>query len=121
MDAEQKVTPPDWRALLTAEVAHHPRGRAGVAERLGVSRAYVSRALNAGAGGSGYAQVPKKFITRVLDRLVVVAQCPATGLDQPRTECRRIACNPAPTHNPLAMRIWIECQRCPYHPGKETK
>lgn len=119
------VQPPaiDWRTLLVAEVSRDPRGKAGVSERLGVSRAYVSRVLSAGV--SGLADTPKKFIDRVIDRFHVVDFCPATLQPQPRRECHK-ANAPAPTHNPLAMRTWRTCQTCPHkphpsHPSKETE
>lgn len=107
-----------WLVLLLAACAHHPRGRAGVADRLGVSRAYVSRALATAAGGkSGIGSgVGEKFQRRVIDRLCEVRECPATLQAQPVSECRRIALKPAPTHNPLLMRIWGVCQSCMYKP-----
>ena len=106
---------PDWRALLAAEVETNPKGKAGVAIRLGVSRAYVSRALS--SGSAAFKAVPPKFIARVIDRLHVIPECPATGQPQPRSDCMRIGNGAAPTHNPLSMRIWIECQRCPHKPA----
>jgi len=112
MEPDTAVTLPDWRAILAREIGLHPRGKAGVAERMGVSRAYVSRAMSAGA--SAYADVPADFIRRVLD-LESDVDCPAIGARAPRADCRK-ANQPAPTHNPLAMRIWRECQRCPLKP-----
>jgi len=112
MDSNATVPSLHWRAILQREIELHPRGKAGVADRMGVSRAYVSRATSAGA--SGYADVPGDFIRRVLD-LESDVDCPATGTRVARTECRK-ANQPAPTHNPLAMRIWRECQRCPIKP-----
>lgn len=121
MELEAAVTPTaaiaDWRAIIAREIALHPRGKAGVAERMGVSRAYVSRALSAGV--SAYGKVPKAFIRRVYD-LESDVDCPATGGRIARAECRR-ALLPAPTHNPLAMRIWRECQTCPIKPCQETQ
>lgn len=109
----------DWRALLIAAVsAEDARRRGGitrVAARLGVSRPYVSQIIN-----GLRPQVPEQFIARVIDRLYVVDECPATGHPQPRSECRRIGMGPAPTHNPLAMRIWKHCQACPHHPEKQA-
>lgn len=107
----------DWRAILAREVDLHPRGKAGVAERLGVSRAYVSRAMSDGT--SAYDKVPQTFISRVLD-LESDVDCPATGGRVARAECRK-ALLPAPTHNPLAMRIWRECQTCAIKPRQEAK
>jgi len=124
MELEAAVTPtaamPDWRAILAREVDLHPRGKAGVAERLSVSRSYVSRALSEGA--SAYARVPQTFIRRVLD-LESDVDCPAAGGRVARAECRK-ALLPAPTHNPLAMRIWRACQSCaikPIQPMQEIK
>ena len=117
MEAERLITPaPDWRAILAREVSLHPRKKAGVADRLGVSRCYVSRAMS--TGKSAFADVPRDFISRVLD-LESDVDCPAVGARVPRAECRK-ANQPAPTHNPLAMRIWRECQRCPIKPLEGT-
>lgn len=114
MEAELPVTPaPDWRAILTREIELHPRGKAGVAERLCVSRAYVSRAMS--IGSSAYAAVPKTFIARVLD-LESDVDCPAQRARVARAECRK-ALGPAPTHNPLSMRLWRDCQTCPIKPA----
>ena len=119
MELEAVVTPaaPDWRAILAREVDSNPRGKAGVAARLGVSRCYVSRALSVGA--SAYANVPQTFISRVLD-LESDVDCPAIGGRVARAECRK-AILPAPTHNPLVMRIWRECQTCAIKPLMESK
>lgn len=106
------VAVPDWRAILAREIALHPRGKAGVAERMGVKRSYVSRAMSTGA--SAYTEVPDAFIRRVMD-LESDVDCPAIAARAPRAECRK-ANDAAPTHNPLAMRIWRECQRCPLKP-----
>lgn len=112
MDSNATTPTANWRAILAREIHLHPRGKAGVAARMGVSRAYVSRAMSDGT--SAYADVPADFISRVLD-LESDVDCPATGARAPRAECRK-ANQPAPTHNPLAMRIWRECQRCPLKP-----
>lgn len=105
--------PPDCLTLLRQAVADAGRGGiTRVATRLGVSRPYVSQVLN-----GLRPQIPAEFAARVIDRLHVVAQCPAcNNLPQPRIECRRLSHGPAPTHNPLAMRIWKTCQTCPHKP-----
>lgn len=103
---------PDWRVILDAAVAAAGRGGISrVAVKLGVSRPYVSQVLN-----GLRSNVPPAFIARVIERLYVVAECPATFMPQPRSECRRLARGVAPTHNPLAMRIWKCCQACPHKP-----
>lgn len=116
--ATELINAIDWRALLETEIAAHRRGKAGVADRLGVSRAYVSRVLS--PGKSGLAKVPKSFVDRVIDRLHVVAECPVTCQPRPRSECRQIGNGPAPTHNPLSMRTWRACQQCAHKPEKAT-
>lgn len=92
-----------------------------MARRLGYSRAYVSRVIATLEGrASGFeGGVPAQFVGRVIDRLHVVRECPATERPQPRSECKRIGTGPAPTHNPLQMRIWIACQRCAYKPMQQ--
>lgn len=123
MEHEATVTPgaPDWRALLAAEVELRKKegGKAAVAIRLGVSRSYVSRALS--TGSSAYAKVPEEFVKRVIDRLYVIRECPATHQSRPVSDCRRINAHGAPTHNPLQMMTWRKCQECPYKPIQEIK
>lgn len=108
----------DWRALLTQEIkAAGKKGKSRVAARLGVSRSYVSRVTNPD-GKSAYAEVPQSFIDRVINRFHVV-RCPPRGdAEVPHRECAK-ANDSAPTHNPLQMYIWRECQRCPNKPEKE--
>lgn len=107
---------PLWHRLLVKAVKDAGRrGKAAVAERLGVSRPYVSRVIS----GDMY-PVPQLFIDRVMARYHAV-ECPATLQQQPRSECVRLARAPAPTHNPLSMRIWKTCQNCPNRPeGAES-
>lgn len=122
METELPVTPlPDWRAILLREVKEDPRKKAGVADRMGIKRAYVSRAVATLEGrSSGFPRgVPQSFISRVLD-LEADVDCPAQAVRVARAECRK-ALAPAPTHNPLAMRIWRECQTCAIKPRQEAK
>lgn len=118
MHAADSNAPELWRTLLEEACSDHPKGKAGVAKRLGVSRSYVSRALATGRSAAGFPKgVRPQFIGRVMDCLHVI-ECPATYQKQPRGTCRK-ANEPAPTHNPLAMRIWRECQSCPNKPSRE--
>ena len=104
----------DWRALLEGEVKRDPRKKAGVADRLGFKRCYVSRVMS--TGSSAVPNVSQRFIDRVIDRFHVVDLCPATKAPQPRAECNK-SNEPAPTHNPQAMRVWRCCQTCPHKPS----
>lgn len=114
MDSAETTTAtvPAWRDILAREIAAHPRGKAGVAERLGVCRSYVARAMSAGT--SAYAAVPAKFVRRVME-LQADVDCPSAGGRRPRADCHK-ANDAAPTHNPLAMRLWRDCQACPIKP-----
>lgn len=104
----------DWRALLDREVAAAgAAGKALVAEKLGVSRTYVSRVMNRD-GKSAMAHVPQGFIDRVIERFSVIA-CPVRHVEVAHAECAK-ANEPAPTHNPLAVVIWRQCQACPHKP-----
>lgn len=110
--AQAPASGPDWRAIFDAALAE--RGPVRLAETLGYNNhTLVCRVAK------GHVQASSNFQARVIDRLHVVAQCPATGLEQPRSECKRIGCGPAPTQNPLAMRSWKTCQRCPHKPESE--
>ena len=100
--------------LLSDAVATHPKGKAGIAVRLGYGRALIARTLSP----NDPLQISDALAERVIERLHVVAECPATGLPQPRSECRRIGSGHAPTHNPLAMRIWKICRACPHFPNE---
>ena len=109
-----QVTPaaPDWRAIFDAAVEE--LGPVKLATRLGYNNHSLVCLVR-----SGRKAASPDFRRRVIDRLYVVPECPATGLEQPRIECRRLSRGPAPTQNPLAMRIWRECQRCPHRPEQE--
>ena len=104
-------------SLLAGAIAADPRGKAGVADVLDVSRSLLARVLSPAdpTGLSG------KLARRVIDHYDVVAECPATGAAQPRSECHRLSAAPAPTHHPLAMRIWKTCRRCPHKPNPQEE
>lgn len=110
-------TPPeDWRTLLEQAILDAKKGgRTTVSETLGVSRSYVSRVMS--TGKSGLNSVSPRFIDRVIhcySRQTRV-DCPATQQRQARSECAK-ANQPAPTHNPIAVQIWRQCQVCPNKP-----
>lgn len=102
--------------LLGDAVATHSKGKAGVAVMLGYGRALIARTLSP----NDPLQMSDALAQRVIERLHIVAECPATGLPQPRSECRRIGTGHAPTHNPLAMRIWKICRSCPHFPNEAS-
>lgn len=107
-NATKTAAEPNWRAIFDAAIVRD--GVVRVASRLGYNNhTLVSRVLHG-------LEPSQRFIDRVIDRYHVVDRCPATLQSQSRAECRRIALGPAPTHNPLAMRIWKVCQGCQHKP-----
>lgn len=109
-DRQQKVDLA--RNLLIEAVKTHPKGKAGVAIRLGYGRSMISRVLSP----NDPTGISDALADRIIDRFHVVQECPATNLEQPRSECLRLSRDHAPTHNPLAMRIWKICQSCTNKP-----
>lgn len=102
------------KSLLLTAIAADPKGKAGVARRLGrgCGRSLLSRVLS----DNDSLEMSERLAARVIDRYHVIPNCPATGQEQPRAECLRISAGKAPTHNPLAMRIWKTCQHCTHKP-----
>lgn len=102
---------PKWRRLLR-EALVELGSKQRVANRLGVSRPYVSRVMS-----GDIKQPAQAFIDRVTYRLEVV-HCPHTYQQQPRGDCR-VALQPAPTHNPFRLALWQACQTCTHKPEKK--
>lgn len=101
------------RQLLVQAVANDPKGKAGVAARLGnYGRSMISRVLSP----ADKAGLSEALARRVIDVYHVVPVCPSTGAEQPRSECIRLVSGKAPMHNPAAMRTWKSCQTCPHKP-----
>jgi hypothetical protein len=107
---------PDWRAILTREVQLNPRGKAGVAELLNISRPYLARALS--NGKSAYRVEPVTLARAVIERFGQIV-CPASNEARVRDLCVA-ALAPAPTHNPSRMQVWRVCQACQWKPKKES-
>jgi hypothetical protein len=103
------------RRLLDAAVAGDKRGKAGVALRLGVSRALLARVLSR----NDKTALSVKLARRLIDHYHVIPSCPATGMPQARAECRRQAAAAVPVHNPGALQLWKACRTCPHQPTGE--
>lgn len=98
---------PAWRRALDAAIATDPRGRQGVAERLEVTRAYVSRV----AGGDLAARPPARFIERVHAALMQV-DCPYLGRSIPPAECRAYASRSYAQVRRHEVDHWRACLKC---------
>ncbi|NVF15967.1 hypothetical protein [Vreelandella maris] len=103
---------PRWIVLLADEV--RATNRKITAERIGVSRSAVSLALANRYPSPSTASIEKKVL-EALDGL----DCPALAITISAEQCRDYRARPAPTHNPMAMRMWKHCQRCPHNPDNQ--
>lgn len=102
--------PPLFVTLLAREVEQTNRTRAG--ERIGMSRTAVTLVLQNRYPSPSTARVE----TRVLDALGRI-ECVAAGEAVTVEQCQTYRERPAPTHNPMAMRQWRDCQHCPINPN----
>src|SRR5512139_1056079 len=100
-----------WLELLQQAVAEHTRGRAGVADQLGVSRTAISLVL-----GGKYPASTDHIAAKVLDTYARIA-CPHLGETITQAQCRDFATRSAPTNTPRDMRHWRACQGCPLKPA----
>jgi hypothetical protein len=98
----------DWMTLLNTAVNADPRGIAGVAEAIGVSRPALSMVVN-----GRYPASTDKIAAKVMD---VYARNECPHLAEPITQhtCHGYARRPAPTSSPRDMRHWRACQSCPH-------
>ena len=104
--------PPRWIVVLANEVRATNRKMAG--ERIGVSRSAVSLALANRYPSPSTASIEKKVL-QALDGL----NCPAQQRTISIEECRDYRARPAPTQNPMSMRLWRHCQTCPHNPDRQ--
>lgn len=102
-----------WFAILRAAVKADPRGRQGVADRLGkgCGRAALSLVIS-----GRYPAKPDRIARRVLeifDRYL----CPYHGADVQAAYCIEINGAPVPTWDPAALDLRRRCQTCEHRPG----
>ena len=107
--ASTPATPPAaaWREALETAIATDPRGRAGVAERLDVSRAYVSRVA------SGHMPAPPKFAQRVAATYLRV-ECPHLKASISPQECQAYAARSYAQCSQFEVDHWRACKACPH-------
>jgi len=92
-------------------VSADPRGMAGVAEGLGISRTAISLVLR-----DKYPADSRRIAQRVLDAYDRV-RCPHLHALIPLRVCRAYALRGVPTTNAREMRHWRACQTCPQRPS----
>jgi hypothetical protein len=98
-----------WFLLLLAAVESDPRGRQGVADRLGISRTQVSLAIS---GKYGNPINLAKRVLHVMDRHL----CRYIGAPVTDAYCREVNDGPAPIWDPSGMDQRRVCQTCPHKP-----
>ncbi|MDP1681045.1 MAG: hypothetical protein Q8L39_04645 [Burkholderiales bacterium] len=103
----------NWLDLLNKAVAEHPRGRAGVAEALDVSRTTISLVLD-----DKYPAKTDKIEAKVMDMYARVP-CPHLNETISINACRAHALRAAPTNSPREMRHWRACQTCACKPEEK--
>lgn len=102
-----------WIDLLKGEV--DATSITATATRLGVSRTAVSLVLS-----DKYPAKTDRMAKRVIEVLGAVI-CPALGESITPERCQGYRSMKAPTHNPIAMRHWRACQRCPNNHVAQTE
>ena len=99
---------PAWRVVLNSAITADPAGKKGVAERLGVSRPYVSRVTT----GDLQHRVPARFIARVTAVLMQV-DCPYLQRPLAPAECGRYAERSYAQVSSFEVDHWRACRACP--------
>lgn len=102
-----------WLELLQNACEQHPRGNAGVAEELEISRTAISLALN-----GKYPAKTDKIAAKVLE-LYARVDCPHLAENIAINACREHALRTAPTNSPREMRHWRACQTCACKPEEK--
>lgn len=97
----------DWFALLRQAIEADERGISGVAERMGVSRPYVSRVLSGSMD-----PVPEKFTARVLATFARI-DCPYLKTTIAPQECSAYARRSYTAITAAEVPHWRACKKCP--------
>lgn len=101
---------PAWRVALHLAIKDDPAGKKGVAERLGVSRPYVSRV----ATGDLARNTPVRFINRV-EAVLMTTPCPHLQRPLPPGDCRRFADRNYDQISQFEVDHWRACRACPHN------
>ena len=99
----------DWLSLLRQAVDADPRGKAGVAERLGYSRPAISRVLSGSYGDTG------RLATKVLATYARI-DCPHLLASLAPAECSAYAGRAYGAIAAADVPHWRACRRCPHNP-----
>ena len=108
LDQARAAIPPGWRDVLEREISADPRGKLGLAERMGVSRGYVSRVAT---GNIPPEQVSPRFIVRLYESLEAYI-CPHTGQTIAPSLCRQTAARTYESLTFAEVDQWRACQSC---------
>lgn len=111
LDQARAAIPPGWRDVLEREISADPRGKLGLAERMGVSRGYVSRVAT---GNIPPEQVSPRFIVRLYESLEAYI-CPHTGQTIAPSLCRQTAARTYESLTFAEVDQWRACQSCQHN------
>lgn len=101
---------PAWRLAFEAAITADPAGKKGVAERLGVSRPYVSRV----ATGDLQRRPSPQFIARV-EALLMQVVCPHLHRPLTPAECHGYARRGYGQVNSYEVDHWRACRGCAHN------
>lgn len=102
----------DWLELLRDAAARETI--AGVAERVGLSRATISLVL-AGKYPAKTLEGVERKVRAALDQWL----CPYLNVTLSAQDCRAYHDRPAPRSSAREIKHWRACQRCAYNPAAE--
>ncbi|WP_374467425.1 hypothetical protein [Ferrovibrio sp.] len=104
----EAMMPTDWRDQIRALAKDHPRGLAGLADRIGMSRPSLSMLL-----ADKYPGDPARMRAKVMLFLGEgQVSCPYLRQEIADSECRGYRTRPQPTSIPSELRHWTACQAC---------
>jgi len=120
MSSKEKKPQPyineSWFIGLMREVSMS--SKAAVGAKMGIKRTVISQVCN-GCGPYGDGRSSVKRIEQAYRRTYEQITCYHTKQVVNVEHCREMALCKAPTHNPLRMIQWQECQRCEFKPMAE--
>lgn len=120
MNSTPNSTPnklPVWHTRLCQLIEQNPRGKAGVAEMMGISRAYVSRVLMT---TPNRIKTPSpKFVQRIYDAFGQV-DCPYLNRPLTPAQCKTYHERKYIVIDAATVGHWRACQHCSHNPHSQT-
>ncbi|MEW9901003.1 LacI family transcriptional regulator [Chitinivorax sp. PXF-14] len=109
----QTSTEHGWLDVLRAAVQGTPGGAAGVSRQL-VGDTSKRPAISLALAGRYFGK--RETLQALVETHLMQIDCPHLAAPISPADCRTVALSRAPIHNPLKMRHWQACRRCPMRP-----